>query len=106
MAADPLGFHEQVSMLFYEWFRICEATDRFSACSRNYQYPTACPLLVFLILKNLLITVRVIQKDADEKKTAFYPRPYFRLFIYWLLDPGSPGSYSVSLFCTIVSPKF
>ncbi|KAI3908415.1 hypothetical protein MKW92_020455 [Papaver armeniacum] len=35
---------------------------------------------LFLLPKILLVTVRVIQKDADEKKTAFNPRPYFRLF--------------------------
>lgn len=38
----------------------------------------------------LLVTVRVIQKDADEKKAAFNPRPYFRLFINWLMDLSSP----------------
>ncbi|KAK9148278.1 hypothetical protein Scep_007035 [Stephania cephalantha] len=41
---------------------------------------------VFLLPKILLVTVRVIQKDAEEKKAAFNPRPYFRLFINWLLD--------------------
>lgn len=30
--------------------------------------------------------MRFIQKDAEEKKTSFNPRPYFRLFINWLLD--------------------
>ncbi|KAI3986448.1 hypothetical protein MKX01_037730 [Papaver californicum] len=161
MAADPLGFREQVSMLFNEWYRICEATgtndaavthfvsqlqlsgllkgddmtDRFfrlltelsvSYClssvgvvpgSLTPQSPQQVPVLsfiavdiyaklVFLILKYcavdqgsnklfllpkiLLVTVRAIQKDADEKKTAFNPRPYFRLFVNWLLDLGSP----------------
>jgi hypothetical protein len=32
------------------------------------------------------VTVRVIQKDAEEKKTSFNPRPFFRLFINWLND--------------------
>lgn len=35
------------------------------------------------------MTVRSIQKDAEEKKASFNPRPYFRLFINWLLDLGS-----------------
>lgn len=35
------------------------------------------------------MTVRLIQKDAEEKKATFNPRPYFRLFINWLLDLGS-----------------
>ncbi|CAH1450226.1 unnamed protein product [Lactuca virosa] len=26
------------------------------------------------------------RKDAEEKKTSFNPRPYFKLFIDWLLD--------------------
>lgn len=37
----------------------------------------------------LAITVRFIQKDADEKKMIFNPRPYFRLFINWLVDLSS-----------------
>ncbi|KAF6141661.1 hypothetical protein GIB67_001213 [Kingdonia uniflora] len=40
--------------------------------------------------KILSVTVRVIQKDAEEKKATFNPRPYFRLFINWLLDIVSP----------------
>ncbi|PIA50222.1 hypothetical protein AQUCO_01300751v1 [Aquilegia coerulea] len=49
--------------------------------------------------KILAVTVRVIQKDAEDKKTAFNPRPYFRLFINWLLDLGASdsGLESVSL---------
>lgn len=35
------------------------------------------------------MTVRIIQKDAEEKKVSFNPRPYFRLFINWLLDLAS-----------------
>ncbi|RZC53428.1 hypothetical protein C5167_012294 [Papaver somniferum] len=161
MAADPLGFREQVSMLFNEWYRICEATGKndaavthfmsqlqqsgllkgddmtdhlfrllteLSVChclstegvvpgSLTLQSPQQVPVLsfiavdtyaklvililkycavdqgsnkLFLLPKILLVTVRVIQKDADEKKTAFNPRPYFRLFVNWLLDLGSP----------------
>ena len=37
----------------------------------------------------LAVTVRSIQKDHDEKKEDFNPRPYFRLFINWLSDIGS-----------------
>ncbi|XP_058085160.1 uncharacterized protein LOC131232729 isoform X2 [Magnolia sinica] len=44
----------------------------------------------FLLPKILSVTVRVIQKDAEEKKAAFSPRAYFRLFLNWLLDLGSP----------------
>lgn len=32
------------------------------------------------------MTVKFIQKDAEEKKGSFNPRPYFRLFVNWLLD--------------------
>ncbi|KAD3069237.1 hypothetical protein R6Q59_016720 [Mikania micrantha] len=39
-----------------------------------------------LLSKVLTVTVRFIQKDAEEKKISFNPRPYFRLFINWLLD--------------------
>ncbi|XP_021748044.1 CCR4-NOT transcription complex subunit 1-like isoform X1 [Chenopodium quinoa] len=44
---------------------------------------------LFLLPKILAVTVRSIQKDADEKKEDFNPRPYYRLFINWLLDFGS-----------------
>ncbi|XP_008796100.2 CCR4-NOT transcription complex subunit 1-like isoform X2 [Phoenix dactylifera] len=43
-----------------------------------------------LLPRILSVTVRVIQKDAEEKKLSFNPRPYFRLFINWLLDLASP----------------
>ncbi|XP_045789212.1 CCR4-NOT transcription complex subunit 1 [Trifolium pratense] len=54
--------------------------------------------LVFSILKGsskvllpkiLAVAVRFIVKDAEEKKVSFNPRPFFRLFINWLLDLGS-----------------
>ncbi|KAJ4827650.1 hypothetical protein Tsubulata_008272 [Turnera subulata] len=147
---DPVGFREQVSMLFAEWYRICELpgandvasthfilqlhqngllkgddiTDRFfriltelsvSHClssevinSNALQSPQQAQSLSFLAIdiyaklvfsilkveqgtsklltKILHVTVRLIQKDSEEKKTAFNPRPYFRLFISWLLD--------------------
>ncbi|KAJ1388195.1 CCR4-NOT transcription complex subunit 1, CAF1-binding domain [Sesbania bispinosa] len=158
---DPAGFREQVSftpavaevsMLFTEWYRICElpgandtasthftlqlhqngllkgddATDRFfrllmelavSHClstevinSGALQSPQQLPAmsflaidiyskLVFYILKGssklfllskiLAVTVRFILKEAEEKKASFNPRPFFRLFINWLLDLGS-----------------
>ncbi|KAI3681521.1 hypothetical protein L6452_36320 [Arctium lappa] len=152
---DPAGFHEQVSMLFAEWYRIYElpgvndaisarfvlqlqqngllkaddTSDRFfrrlldvavshcissevinSSSLQSHQQAQSLSFLaidmyaslVFSILKFspvdhglsklsllskvLAVTVRFIQKDAEEKKTSFNPRPYFRLFIDWLLD--------------------
>ncbi|KAL2514000.1 transcription regulator [Forsythia ovata] len=150
---DPAGFQEQVSVLFAEWYQICELpgtndaacaryilhllqrgllkgddmSDRFfrrlmelsvSHClssevinSGPSQLHQGQPLsflaidifakLVFSILKFspdqgssklsllpkvLAVTVKFIQKDAEEKRTSFNPRPYFRLFINWLLD--------------------
>ncbi|XP_050387579.1 uncharacterized protein LOC126803899 isoform X2 [Argentina anserina] len=44
---------------------------------------------LILLSKILAVTVRVIQKDAEEKKSSFNARPYFRLFVNWLLDLGS-----------------
>ncbi|KAL4562855.1 hypothetical protein LXL04_026886 [Taraxacum kok-saghyz] len=150
---DPAGFHDQVSLLFAEWYRIYEhpndqisarfvlqlqqngllkaddTSDRFfrrlleiavSHCissevinSSPVQPPQQPQTLSFLAIdmyaslifsilkfspvdhgiskmsllsKVLSVTVRFIQKDAEEKKTSFNPRPYFRLFIDWLLD--------------------
>ncbi|CAK9867154.1 unnamed protein product [Sphagnum jensenii] len=47
---------------------------------------------VNLLNKVLNVTVRVIQRDAHERKTAFHPRPYFRLFVTWLMDFNSADS--------------
>ncbi|KAK6285447.1 hypothetical protein POUND7_011626 [Theobroma cacao] len=138
---DPAGFKEQVSMLFAEWYQICEIpgandgpcnhyivqlhqngllkgddmTERFfriitelsvSHClssevmsSGTLQSPQQAQTLSFLaidiyaklvlsILKILTVTLRFIQKDAEDKKASFNPRPYFRLFINWLSDLG------------------
>ncbi|KAF8103354.1 hypothetical protein N665_0188s0292 [Sinapis alba] len=40
----------------------------------------------FLLSEIIAVTVRSIQKDAEDKKASLNPRPYFRLFINWLLD--------------------
>ncbi|CAA0820384.1 transcription regulators [Striga hermonthica] len=152
--SDLAGFHEQVSVLFAEWYQICELPGANDAASARYvlhlqqrgllkgdetsdhffrrimelslshclsyeainsspsQSHQGQPLsflaidiyakLVFSVLKFcpidqgsnklsllpkvLAVTVKFIQKDAEEKKIAFNPRPYFRLFINWLLD--------------------
>ncbi|KAL7203784.1 hypothetical protein ACSBR2_016943 [Camellia fascicularis] len=158
MEPDPAGFREQVSVLFADWYRICELpgtndaacahfvlqlqqsgllkgddmSDHFfrslmelsvSHClssevissgpqqsSQQVQPLSFLAIdiyakLVFSILKfypvdqgsnklSLLpkvlgVTMRLVQKDAEEKKSSFNPRPYFRLFINWLLDLGS-----------------
>ncbi|WZZ84220.1 hypothetical protein YC2023_104792 [Brassica napus] len=52
---------------------------------------------LFLLSEIMAVTVRSIQKDAEDKKTSLNPRPYFRLFINWLLDlcsldPGTDGT--------------
>ncbi|KAK4802906.1 hypothetical protein SAY86_001109 [Trapa natans] len=44
---------------------------------------------LFILSRIMEITVKYIQKDAEEKKASFNPRPYFRLFINWLLDLNS-----------------
>ncbi|KAI3444740.1 hypothetical protein Pfo_001405 [Paulownia fortunei] len=152
--SDPAGFHEQVSVLFAEWYQICElpgandaacaryvlhlqqrgllkgdeTSDRFfrrimelsvshclssevinSGSSQSHQGQPLSFLaidiyakLVFSVLKFspvdqgssklsllpkvLAVTVKFIQKDAEDKRTSFNPRPYFRLFVNWLLD--------------------
>ncbi|KAL3814967.1 hypothetical protein ACJIZ3_016235 [Penstemon smallii] len=152
--SDPVGFPEQVSVLFAEWYQICEIpgandaacaryvlhlqqrgllrgdeiSDRFfrrimelsvshclstevinSSSSQSHQgQPLSflaidiyaklvfsvlkfCPIdqgssKLSLLPKVLAVTVRFIQKDAEEKRTSFNPRPYFRLFVNWLLD--------------------
>ncbi|XVF79827.1 hypothetical protein PTKIN_Ptkin15bG0021000 [Pterospermum kingtungense] len=154
---DLAGFKEQVSMLFAEWYQICELpgandgpcnhyfvqlhqngllkgddmTERFfriitelsvahclssEISSGTLQSPQQqqtlsflaidiyaklvhsvlkyCPVeqgpsKLFLMSKILTVTLRFIQKDAEDKKASFNPRPYFRLFINWLLDLGS-----------------
>ncbi|XP_050238653.1 uncharacterized protein LOC126688113 isoform X2 [Mercurialis annua] len=149
---DPAGFREQVSMLFADWYRICELPGANDAASNHYilqlhqngllkgddmterffriltelsvshclssevinsgalqssqQGQTLSFLAIdifaklvfsilkveqgssrfFLLSKILGVTVRLIQKDSEEKKISFNPRPYFRLFVNWLLD--------------------
>jgi hypothetical protein len=39
-----------------------------------------------LLQKVLAVTVRVIQRDAEDKGAAFNARPYFRLLVTWLMD--------------------
>ncbi|KAG8653698.1 CCR4-NOT transcription complex subunit 1-like isoform X2 [Manihot esculenta] len=153
---DPVGLHEQVTMLFAEWYRICELpgandaacthyilqlhqngllkgddmTDCFfriltelsvahclssevitSATLQSTQQGQTLSFLAidiyaklvfsilkveqgssrfFLLSKILAVTVRFIQKDSEEKKTSFNPRPYFRLIVNWLMDLISP----------------
>lgn len=48
------------------------------------------PSKLLLLPKIFSVTVRVIQRDSEEKKASFNPRPYFRLFINWLFDLVSP----------------
>lgn len=43
-------------------------------------------LMLLPFVQVLAVTVKFIQKDAEEKKTSFNPRPYFRLFMNWILD--------------------
>ncbi|XP_058008298.1 uncharacterized protein LOC110666945 isoform X2 [Hevea brasiliensis] len=149
---DPADLREKVSMLFVEWYRICELpgandaacthfilqlhqngllkgddmTDHFfqiltevsvahclssevinsSALQSTQQGQNLSFLAIdiysklvfsilkveqgssrfFLLSKILAVTLRFIQKDSEEKKTSFNPRPYFRLFVNWLLD--------------------
>ncbi|XP_074382310.1 uncharacterized protein LOC141724188 isoform X2 [Apium graveolens] len=138
---DPVGFRDRVSMLFAEWYRICELpgpkdatsaryvlqlmqsgllegddmSDRFfrllmelsvSHCLQSHQLSFLAidiyAALVFSILKFcpvdqgsskrsllskvLAVSVKIIYKDAVDKNSSFNPRPYFRLFINWLLD--------------------
>ncbi|KAK7287009.1 hypothetical protein RJT34_22414 [Clitoria ternatea] len=148
---DPAGFREKVSIMFAEWYRICElpgandaasahfilqlhqngllkgddVTDRFfrllmelavahclssevinsgalqSQPSQSMSFLAVDiyaklvfsilkgPNKLFLLSKILAVTVRLILKEAEEKKATFNPRPFFRLFINWLLDLGS-----------------
>lgn len=43
---------------------------------------------VNLLNKVLNVTVRLMKRDND-RKAAFHPRPYFRLFVTWLMDFNS-----------------
>ncbi|CAA6673569.1 unnamed protein product [Spirodela intermedia] len=46
-------------------------------------------LVKLLFLFSAILCVNFIQKDAEEKKSGFNPRPYFRLFVYWLWEFNS-----------------
>lgn len=57
-----------------------------------FKYPSMDQVKVPLLTKALLVTMRIIQKDAEERKSNFNPRPYFRLFINWIIDLTSDPS--------------
>ncbi|KAI8564580.1 hypothetical protein RHMOL_Rhmol03G0191500 [Rhododendron molle] len=50
------------------------------------------PNKLLLWPKILSVTVRVLHRDAEENSLSFNPRPYFRLFISWILDLLAPDS--------------
>ncbi|KAF7147217.1 hypothetical protein RHSIM_Rhsim03G0166300 [Rhododendron simsii] len=50
------------------------------------------PNKLLLWPKILSVTVRVLHRDAEENRVSFNPRPYFRLFISWILDLLAPDS--------------
>ncbi|KAL2558508.1 CCR4-NOT transcription complex subunit 1-like [Forsythia ovata] len=82
-------FH-QVSVLFAKWYQIRELPGtNDAACARYILHLLQRGLLkgddmsdrLFSRLMVLAMTLKFIQKDAEEKRTSFNPRPYFRLFI-------------------------
>ncbi|KAG5558355.1 hypothetical protein RHGRI_008322 [Rhododendron griersonianum] len=50
------------------------------------------PNKLLLWPKILSVAVRVLHRDAEENRVSFNPRPYFRLFISWILDLLAPDS--------------
>uniref|UniRef100_A0A0A9GNR2 BED-type domain-containing protein n=1 Tax=Arundo donax TaxID=35708 RepID=A0A0A9GNR2_ARUDO len=52
----------------------------------QYSSVEIAPNKANILSKILSVTVRTIQKDAEDKKASFNPGPYFRLFITWLYD--------------------
>ncbi|XP_051196211.1 uncharacterized protein [Lolium perenne] len=51
-----------------------------------------------LLPKILFVTARTIQKDAEEKKVSFNPRPYFRLFINLLSELSTADLHDAATF--------
>jgi hypothetical protein len=51
-----------------------------------------------LLSKILFVTARTIQKDAEEKKVSFNPRPYFRLFINLLSELSTADLHDAATF--------
>ena len=47
--------------------------------------------MIFMVFQQILsVTMKLVQKDSEERKNSFNARPYFRLFISWLQDLLSP----------------
>ncbi|KAK1305818.1 hypothetical protein QJS10_CPA10g00894 [Acorus calamus] len=92
---DPAGFRDQELSVGH-----CLSLEGQSSQQTQYLFVAIdmYAKLVYLVVKVLSVTGRVIQKDADEKKTSFNPRPYFRLFINWLLDLTSDPVLEVANF--------
>ncbi|KAL0654744.1 LOW QUALITY PROTEIN: hypothetical protein Bca4012_097435 [Brassica carinata] len=99
--ADPAGFRNRELSVAH-----CISSEEISSGAGQSPQQAQSPSfliidiyakLVFSVLKIMAVTVRSIQKDAEDKKTSLNPRPYFRLFINWLLDlcsldPGTDGT--------------
>nr|CAB3500171.1 unnamed protein product [Digitaria exilis] len=107
--ANAADFQDKVAVLFSEWCQICDhpamgdsvyshyivqlqqngllkgddSTERFFFSLTSVDLG---PNKGSLLHKILAVTARIIQKDAEEKKLSFNPRPYFRLFINWLSE--------------------
>ncbi|XP_073353318.1 uncharacterized protein [Aegilops tauschii subsp. strangulata] len=79
----PGGLSQQSSHISY--FPIDSYSKLVSVVIKNCSVEIG-PNKGSLLPKILSVTIRVIQKDAEEKKASFNPRPYFRLFINWLND--------------------
>ncbi|XP_044983302.1 CCR4-NOT transcription complex subunit 1-like [Hordeum vulgare subsp. vulgare] len=79
----PGGLSPQSSHISY--FPIDSYSKLVSAVLKNCSVEIG-PNKGSLLPKILLLTIRIIQKEAEEKKASFNPRPYFRLFINWLND--------------------
>ncbi|QHO07705.1 CCR4-NOT transcription complex subunit [Arachis hypogaea] len=116
---DPAGFREQVSMLFTEWYRICELPPPNDTASTHFILQLHQNGLLkgddvtdrffrllmgsnksFLLSKILAVTIRLILKDAEEKKASFNPNIYsvtIRLILTYIARNRINGKQEVMI---------
>ncbi|CAI9270722.1 unnamed protein product [Lactuca saligna] len=77
----------QYFKLFVDWLLDLSTLDPVFEGSDSSSNLLPCPAASqSSCIQVLAVTVRFIQKDAEEKQTSFNPRQYFKLFVDWLLD--------------------
>ncbi|KAG8092529.1 hypothetical protein GUJ93_ZPchr0012g21276 [Zizania palustris] len=82
----PSGLSQQLTQQLHISYFSIDSYSKLVALVVKYSSVDLGPNKGSLLNKILSVIVRAIQRDAEEKKVSFNPRPYFRLFINLLSE--------------------